>query len=190
MNKTRNKRGSLMNLKRSYLEHIALFLIFLIITLPFYVADVMAANNADTINILNVSGESGMPNYRKGFDTTKINVEVIPNPDRAVQPPQVKAVVNNPGNTPMSFTTCVGAGGSRYICSFDSVTNTLDAGTYNFLVCGIDCQPCVPNGPVMNCRKPASITVDKEAPKVTSRSVTPQATNGGDFIITFQLSDG
>lgn len=175
-------------MKRGF-QGVASFMIFLIITLPFYVSNVMAVDQ-DTVNIIRRSGENDVDGFRKSFDTTSIDVEVSPTPARVVQPSQIQAVLNVPGNSPAPFSSCTLTSGSLYSCTYDGITNTLPSGTYNWVVCGVDCLPCNTGTlPVSACRKSTSITIDQEAPMVTTRAVSPSASNGGEATISFGLSD-
>ncbi|MBI4149912.1 hypothetical protein HY488_00750 [Candidatus Woesearchaeota archaeon] len=176
-----------MKMKRG-LKGIASFMIFLIVTLPFYVSSVMAA--PDTLTVVKTSGEDGVSGFRRGFDATKITVEVSPDPPRSVQPSQIQWVLNYGGNSTNPFTCCTQKSGSAaYTCVADGIMSPLTFGTYSYLACGVGCT-CNPGEGVTTCRKETTITTDDAAPTVTSKSVSPSVSNGGDATLSLTLADG
>lgn len=86
-----------------YLVHIALFMIFLIVTLPVYSADVLGASIKDAY----ATGNAGIRGFRAGDDATKIVVELqdVPEPFDASQ---LRLI----GDSATAF-TCTGSGGEN-----------------------------------------------------------------------------
>ncbi|MFC1741003.1 hypothetical protein ACFL3V_00515 [Nanoarchaeota archaeon] len=80
--------------RNTYLINIAMFMIFLVVTLPIYSADAMAAS----IDSVVVQGGQGIPHFRGQTDTTVINVTATVPDDPILEPTQVR-LVEDPGAT-------------------------------------------------------------------------------------------
>ena len=162
-------------MKKDYLASIALYMIFLIITIPIYSSSVMGA----TITQTYATGKAGIPNYRGQTDTTTINVEAQIPEDADISPTQVK-VLEDP-TQPFLCEAATNLTGTVK-CKLDYPENTVSNTVVPYTIQIFD-----DNGNAITPPRQASFTVDTLPPKVDY--VTYSAKPGGVVEAKFNVLD-
>ncbi len=108
---------------RNYIFFIAAFMIFLILTLPFYTANVFATG----ITVTSIYGSNGVQGYRKATDSTNVDVDAQIDGDSSIVPSQVTFGVGD------VFSSCRNMGAS-FNCSYRSTSFTVDAKSYSYTI--------------------------------------------------------
>ncbi|MFH1064801.1 MAG: hypothetical protein V1729_06980, partial [Candidatus Woesearchaeota archaeon] len=144
--------------QRSYLHNIAMFMIFLIITMPIYASSAMAA----TINDIQVYGKYNINGYRGQTDTTIINVSATITEDSSIEPNQVKILEDPTKPFDCTLSDPITA---LFSCMAEYPENSLppSAGTLKFTV-----QIYNDVGSQLGAPKQAKVTVDALPPKIHS----------------------
>ncbi|MBI2128816.1 hypothetical protein HYU07_01120 [Candidatus Woesearchaeota archaeon] len=108
---------------KNYIVFIASLLIFLILTLPFYTANVFATG----IAVNSIYGSNGVQGYRKATDSTNVDVDAQIDGDSSIVPSQVTFGVGD------VFSSCRNMGAS-FNCSYRSTSFTVDAKSYSYTI--------------------------------------------------------
>ncbi|MDO8741007.1 MAG: hypothetical protein Q7J54_05550 [Candidatus Woesearchaeota archaeon] len=164
----------MMNKKhiKNYIVFIASFLIFLILTLPFYIANVFATG----ITVKSIYGSNGVQGYRKATDSTNVDVDAQIDGDSSIAPSQVTFGVGD------VFSSCRNMGAS-FNCSYRSSSFTIDAKSYSYTIHLYD------DNSTEVITAPATTTVDNIAP-TAAIDVLQNGTNANSNIsVTYSVTD-
>ncbi|PIN86814.1 hypothetical protein COV19_02985 [Candidatus Woesearchaeota archaeon CG10_big_fil_rev_8_21_14_0_10_44_13] len=169
-------------MRKDVIKCMALYMSMLIIMLPLYISNVYAADTGSVINVLSIKGADGIKGIRKSSgDFTKVDVEVFSSTPLTAQNIQLKSTA--PGAASTTFQTCSDI--SPYMCTWQSQTGNLPAGSYSYYACIGNCNSCYQS----SCKKKATIYVDGVAPTVETLSADRQMTNGGAVKLHYKITD-
>ncbi len=167
------------------LQCLALFLICLVLTLPFYSAQALAVN----VKIIKNSGEAGLPNYLNANGdlwTVQAQVSDLNLPEGGtLTPEQMQISVEGSTDT---FETCsssstgtgVGTGGTGFVCEYISdLSSGVSEATYNLQV------KHLPSG----ASDGASLTADGSAPSISFSATDVHQTSDGKLQLDFTVDD-
>jgi hypothetical protein len=162
---------------KAWHQRIAIFLIYLVILLPFYTSVAFAA----TIDYVEVYGKDSVPGFRARKDITVVNVTATIPEDKTISSNQIKILED-----PTVGFTCKEASNTtptfECIRKYPEVTLAPNVGVTSFSVQVFD-----DSGTAISPVKKGSVTVDSLPPKV--HSVDYKARPGGVVIADFDVED-
>ncbi len=182
-----------MKIKPEILKTLAIFMSFLVITIPFYVSNVYAVSG--NVNIESIKGSDGIENVAKAGDTVQVEAQVTPGEHVEASALADALHLSYPGSYEFwSFTSCTGqpGGGPPYTCSY-SLTASPFPGKRNLDVClggggnccSNDCSSCSDQ----NCRASSYILVDGFGPLLESFDISPRNTTGTGLSASYSVKD-
>lgn len=157
---------------KNYIVFIAGFLIFLILTLPFYTANVFATG----ITVKSVYGSNGVQGYRKATDSTNVDVDAQIDGDSSIAPSQVTFGIGD------VFNSC-GNMGASFNCSYRSSSFTIDAKSYSYTIHLYD------DAGTEVITAPATMTVDNIAPTAYLDVLQNGTSADSNISITYSIAD-
>ncbi|MCX6706658.1 MAG: hypothetical protein NT001_00780 [Candidatus Woesearchaeota archaeon] len=175
------------NLNDRILKSMAILMSCLVITIPFYVADVFAVTG--TVNIVSIKGKEGAEGSRTADNSY---VDVIAD--------VIATSANTPQNTHLkyygvqgfeTFSRCdIVEQPYGYNCSYRSSSGLMYPNIYTFYVClagccSADCNSCTES----RCRAQANIYVDGYPPEIKSFDIDKVNTTGKDITMTYSIED-
>ncbi len=170
---------------RGIMRQMALFMIVLVITIPFYTSSVFA----QTARVIRTSGADDVPGYRKANDYTKIVSEITPAAGDTFSSTDGR-VHFLPSGYPRVFDSCEESDGA-YRCTWTSAgtwtTDSLDGGTYQYEVWAKPTRGLCEGIP--GCRQVTRVTVDSVPARVVRMSAEPRASNGGPITVSYDVED-
>ncbi len=166
-------------MRKTTLWSIALAMIFLIITFPFYVADAYAVNSI--IDTVRPYGSTNTTGFMRGSDTLSITARalVLGVPEAEV----ANSLTVDFGTTPESFQNCEALGSDWYRCLYQRELLNMPGGTYtgNVILNAQDCAGA--------CTKPVRISVDRLPPSFSSFTIAPSKTNEDNVTVDYSAND-
>ncbi|MCX8147070.1 MAG: hypothetical protein N3D84_01235, partial [Candidatus Woesearchaeota archaeon] len=167
-------------MKREMLITSAMFMIFLVVTIPICSADAYA-QKSESINIKSIYGKDKIEKIRRAQDDF-ITVVAEVWASSAINAGDVKFIPT--GGVGVSFTTCnIINPPYNYNCTYISSTGTLSPGIYPF-------KACIGIGPRCEQSKAQSeYYVDGVPPKIVSFDINPKKTNGKNLTLTYKVED-
>ncbi|MBS3123627.1 hypothetical protein J4437_03240 [Candidatus Woesearchaeota archaeon] len=149
----------------------ALFIIALIISLPFYSAQALAAN----VNIVKNEGEKALPGYIDGAgDMWKVQAKIVDTAGAAVSPEQVKIQLGSSSDT---FQSCSEQAGG-YLCDYiNDLSDGAVEDTYTFTVTHL------PSG----ASDSDAVKADASAPEISG--ITRLEQIGPKIMINFRVEE-
>jgi hypothetical protein len=172
------------NINHSY-RFIAIFIAVLVLTLPFYSANAMAASVKVTSNF----GEDGIEGYLDAeSDIWNLEVEITTDDEMEVSPEQVILEV---GGSQIEFSSCSSSSLST-TCEFQSVlSNGINEGTYAFEVIFYDAEvnPDDENVTDLGAELASdtdSIIADGSEPSISFNDISQ---TDGDLYLSFEVDD-
>ncbi len=159
----------------------ATFMIALVLMIPFYSADALAA----TVQVTRNSGTAGVDGFLNGNgDTWQVEAEIYDTPETNVDPSDVKVKV---GSTKIPFASCAEAGTGSFVCSYeDDISSGIPAGEYQF---GVEyAYNDANNAPLVATSAINTISSDQDAPLVRNVQVS-QERSTGEIVLRFFVSD-
>ena len=170
-------------MKKNLIYSIAFFMIFLIITLPFYVSDVFAQQDVSKIDRIVYPTPTGLGNasgYMLPTDTLLIVANLRA---KGVAEAEVAShVFFAAGSTREPFDSCESLNLSWYDCTFQKQFTGLFPGVYsgNVLLEADDCVGCVNS---------FQIIVDGIVPQLSDVSILPNSTNAQNLTVSYKATD-
>ena len=170
-----------MRIKKELIWSIALAMIFLVVTIPFYVSSVFAQDISKIDHIVSPTptGSNNASGFIMSSDTLTIIVNLratgIPETDVA------KYVFADFGKKE-EFTSCNSLGSSWYNCVYQKQLSGMPGGTYSGQII-LDAPSCT------SCNVPVSFNVDALPPEFSEFSITPQKTNSQNVTISYKADD-
>lgn len=171
---------------KANLQRMAMFMIFLVMTLPMYTSSVFAQST----RIMSITGADEADGYRKANDYTKIVAEIVPAPGESftASSGRVKFL---PSGYPRTFSSCEDGDGGVVRCTWTSsetwTTESLGGGEYRYEVYAKPLRSMCEG--IAGCLQTASIKVDEAPARVVSIGATPRASNGGIVTVAYQVVD-
>lgn len=182
------KKHKMENTRDRILKSMAIFMSCLIITIPFYVADVFAVSG--TVNIKSIKGKEGVDASRTAADNY-VDVAVEITATSAVNPSDVLFKYYT-STKPDTFTSCdaITPTSFGYNCEYKSSTNTMQPNVYTINVClagccFADCKSCTQS----KCLASATLYVDGLAPSIKSFDISPKNTAGKGLSLAYNAED-
>ncbi|MEM4336929.1 MAG: hypothetical protein QXG86_02910 [Candidatus Woesearchaeota archaeon] len=170
-----------MNKKTIYT--VTFFMIFLIITIPFYVSNAYAQQDVSKIDRIVYPTPTGTGNasgYMMPTDTLRIVANL--RAKNLLEEEAASRVFFTGGDVKEPFNSCKSLGENWYDCTYEKNFVELLPGIYegNIILEADDCVGCV---------KPFQITVDGYAPKILTADMTPQITNSKEINVIYRIED-
>ena len=162
-------------------QAIGLFMLTLILTLPFYSASALAAN----MQVVSNHGDENIEGFLDAQgDTWKVQVQ-INGVDTAPDPAQVRMVI---GDNQAAFTSCT-QGAVGFLCDYLSpVGVAIREGAYVFkVVYNLDLTH--PNDFEFNPHTSGTVQADGTAPVIIGQPTAHQDPNTGEIILDLHLKD-
>ena len=178
-------------------KNAAIFMIMLIITLPFYTAGVFADSVVVNPSLVDKDGKK-IGAIKKGTPEWIVNVGILPQPargleyEREIDGKTVKFnlnedVVIRKDGVDVPFAQCTKQD-ARYMCTYTS--GDVSSSSQNYEICSAPekqgCSACPSENP---CRKTFSLNIDSAEPQVISFSINPAQLLADDAAIQARAAD-
>ena len=178
-------------------KNAAIFMIMLIITLPFYTAGVFADSVVVNPSLVDKDGKK-IGAIKKGTPEWIVNVGILPQPargleyEREIDGKTVKFnlnedVVIRKDGVDVPFAQCTKQD-ARYICTY--ISGDVSSSSQNYEICSAPekqgCSACPSENP---CRKTFSLNIDSAEPQVISFSINPAQLLADDASAEYRVQD-